>query len=190
MFVGGAYQGKAKLAMHEAVTEEESVILVADGEKSPMEAAFNSEAVLNLHMYIRRLIDAVLGEYDVKNEQDRAFYDSIREKIKKKKVPAEGSGEHSFAREKKMSAEQMGETVSVEMQVEELMYPYLDMILQKNPNAVITCDEIGCGIVPIDKTDRLWREMTGDACQYLAARAAKVCRVVCGIPMVLKGGEV
>jgi len=31
--------------------------------------------------------------------------------------------------------------------------------------------------------------MSGDACQYLAARAAKVCRVVCGIPMALKGGE-
>ena len=32
-------------------------------------------------------------------------------------------------------------------------------------------------------------EMDEDACQYLAARAAKVCRVVCGIPMALKGGE-
>ena len=31
--------------------------------------------------------------------------------------------------------------------------------------------------------------MSGDACQYLAARAVKVCRVVCGIPMALKGGE-
>jgi len=193
LFVGGAYQGKAKLAMHEAVTEEERVILVADGEKSPMEAVFNSEAVLNLHMYIRRLIDAVLGEYDVKNEQDRAFCDRICEKIKKKreekKVPAKGSEERSFAREKMMSEKQREEAVSVEMQVEEIMYPYLDMLLQKNPNSVITCDEIGCGIVPIDKTDRLWREMTGDACQYLAARAAKVCRVVCGIPMILKGGE-
>ena len=24
-------------------------------------------------------------------------------------------------------------------------YRHLDMILKKNPNAVITCDEIGCG---------------------------------------------
>lgn len=193
LFVGGAYQGKAKLAMHEAVTEDNRFLLVADGEKSPMEDAFNSEAVLNLHMYIRRLIDAVLGEYDVKNERDRSFCDSICEKIKKKseekKVPAKGSEERSFVRKKMMPEEQMDETVSVEMQVEKLMYPYLDMLLEKNPNAVITCDEIGCGIVPVDKTDRLWREMTGDACQYLAARAAKVCRVVCGIPMVLKGGE-
>ena len=78
------------------------------------------------------------------------------------------------------------QTKDIEIRIEEVMYRYLDMILEKNPNAVITCDEIGCGIVPIDKTDRLWREMRGDACQYLAARAVKVC---CGIPMALKGGE-
>ena len=54
---------------------------------------------------------------------------------------------------------------------------------------VITCDEIGCGIVPVDADDRLWREMTGDACQYLAARAGTVFHVVCGIPVLLKGGE-
>ena len=78
---------------------------------------------------------------------------------------------------------------SAEQRIEEILRWYLDMVIRENPNAVITCDEIGCGIVPIDKTDRLWREMTGDACQYLAERAAKVCRVVCGIPVVLKGGE-
>ena len=69
------------------------------------------------------------------------------------------------------------------------MYRFLDEILEKNPAAVITCDEIGCGIVPVDADDRLWREMTGDACQHLAARAGTVFRVVCGIPVLLKGGE-
>ena len=55
-----------------------------------------------------------------------------------------------------MVREQRKETESIEIRIEEVMYRYLDMILEKNPNAVITCDEIGCGIVPIDKTDRLW----------------------------------
>ena len=183
LFVGGAYQGKAKLAMHEAVTEDNRFILVADGEESPMEDAFNSEAVLNLHMYIRRLIDAVLSEYDGKREQDRVFVERLYWQEKK------NTEDRASVRGKAASEEQMQENKSAEQRIEEIMYPYLDIILQKNPNAVITCDEIGCGIVPIDKTDRLWREMTGDACQYLAARAAKVCRVVCGIPMCLKGGE-
>lgn len=193
LFVGGAYQGKAKLAMREAVTDDNRFILVADGEESPMEDAFNSEAVLNLHMYIRRLIDAVLGEYDAKREQDRVFVERLYEKIKTNTEPKKSSVKAPEDRGpvsgKSAYEKRMQENESAEQRIEKILSPYLDMILQKNPNAVITCDEIGCGIVPIDKTDRFWREMTGDACQYLAARAAKVCRVVCGIPMVLKGGE-
>ncbi len=189
LFVGGAYQGKSNLAMREAVTEENRFILVADGEQSPLEDAFNSEAVLNLHIYIRRLIDAVLGEYDAKREGDRVFCDSIRSEINERTAAVRDPAERTSAGETKMVREQTKETENIEIRIEEVMYRYLDMILKKNPNAVITCDEIGCGIVPIDKTDRLWREMSGDACQYLALRAAKVCRVVCGIPMVLKGGE-
>lgn len=189
LFVGGAYQGKSNLAMREAVTEENRFILVADGEQSPLEDAFNSEAVLNLHIYIRRLIDAVLGEYDGKREGDRVFCDSIRSEINERTEAVRDPAERTSAGETKMVREQTKETENIEIRIEEVMYRYLDMILEKNPNAVITCDEIGCGIVPIDKTDRLWREMSGDACQYLAARAVKVCRVVCGIPMALKGGE-
>lgn len=189
LFVGGAYQGKSNLAMREAVTEENRFILVADGEQSPLEDAFDSEAVLNLHIYIRRLIDAVLGEYDGKREGDRVFCDSIRSEINERTEAVRDPAERTSAGETKMVREQTKETENIEIRIEEVMYRYLDMILKKNPNAVITCDEIGCGIVPIDKTDRLWREMSGDACQYLAARAAKVCRVVCGIPMALKGGE-
>ena len=189
LFVGGAYQGKSNLAMREAVTEENRFILVADGEQSPLEDAFDSEAVLNLHIYIRRLIDAVLGEYDVKREGDRVFCDNIRREINKRTAAVRNPAERTSAGETKRVREQTKETENIEIRIEEVIYWYLDMILKKNPNAVITCDEIGCGIVPIDKTDRLWREMSGDACQYLAARAARVYRVVCGIPMVLKGGE-
>ena len=189
LFVGGAYQGKSNLAMREAVTEENRFILVADGEQSPLEDAFDSEAVLNLHIYIRRLIDAVLGEYDAKREDDRVFCDSIRSEINERTEAVRDPAERTSAGETKMVRVQTKETEDIEIRIEEVMYRYLDMILEKNPNAVITCDEIGCGIVPIDKTDRLWREMSGDACQYLAARAVKVCRVVCGIPMALKGGE-
>lgn len=42
LFVGGAYQGKSNLAMREAVTEENRFTLVADGEQSPLEDAFDS----------------------------------------------------------------------------------------------------------------------------------------------------
>ena len=63
----------------------------------------------------------------------------------------------------------------------------LEAYLRRRPDAVILCDEVGCGVVPMDRADREWRERVGRTCCYLAERAERVIRVYCGIPMVLKG---
>lgn len=60
---------------------------------------------------------------------------------------------------------------------------------EENPGLVIITDEIGCGVVPLDKEDRRCRECTGRVCTALAERAERVDRVVCGIGQVLKGGQ-
>lgn len=52
---------------------------------------------------------------------------------------------------------------------------------------IVLCDEIGCGIVPLDPFDRQWREETGRLCCALAERAELVVRVQCGLPQILKG---
>ena len=46
--------------------------------------------------------------------------------------------------------------------------------------AVIICEDITCGIVPIDAKDRKWREDAGRLMQALAA-GRRVYRVICGI---------
>ena len=53
--------------------------------------------------------------------------------------------------------------------------------------AVVTCAEVGSGIVPIDREERVYRERVGRLSCELAARADAVVRMVCGIPTVLKG---
>lgn len=58
---------------------------------------------------------------------------------------------------------------------------------EKNPEIVIVTDELGLGVVPVDASDRAWREKTGRIGTALAADAAEVHRVVCGIGMVIKG---
>lgn len=52
---------------------------------------------------------------------------------------------------------------------------------------VVICNEVGSGVVPIDKTERATREATGRICVELAEKADKVIRIVCGIPTVIKG---
>ncbi len=51
----------------------------------------------------------------------------------------------------------------------------------------VVCDEVGCGVVPVDAFERLWREEVGRLCCDLSARAQTVVRVVCGLPQILKG---
>ena len=48
------------------------------------------------------------------------------------------------------------------------------------------CEEIGLGIVPADREERLWRDVTGRLCCLLAEEAEEVYRLWCGLPQRLK----
>lgn len=64
---------------------------------------------------------------------------------------------------------------------------YVARLCRENPHAVILSDEVGMGVIPLEKEDRLWREAVGRACCMLQKECDTVVRVVCGIPMYLKG---
>ena len=65
---------------------------------------------------------------------------------------------------------------------EEEMISFLD----DYENCIIICDEIGNGIVPIDKFEREYRERVGRILIELAKRAEEVERVLCGIGQKIK----
>lgn len=54
------------------------------------------------------------------------------------------------------------------------------------PDAVIVSDEVGCGVVPMGADQRYWREQVGRAQCVIAANAAQVTRMVCGIGVRIK----
>ncbi|MGL5436737.1 MAG: bifunctional adenosylcobinamide kinase/adenosylcobinamide-phosphate guanylyltransferase [Lachnospiraceae bacterium] len=58
-------------------------------------------------------------------------------------------------------------------------------VLAHNPE-IIVMNEVGYGIVPIDRSDRSYREAVGRAGQMLAAEAEAVYRVICGIGTRIK----
>ena len=62
----------------------------------------------------------------------------------------------------------------------------VEALLRENPHIAVVCDEIGCGVVPVDAFERAWREETGRICCMLAERAARVDRIFCGIATCLK----
>ncbi len=55
-----------------------------------------------------------------------------------------------------------------------------------HPVGVVICDETGCGITPLDRADRDWRERVGRMCCRLAEEAEAVYRVHCGVGVRLK----
>ena len=55
-----------------------------------------------------------------------------------------------------------------------------------HPNTILICDELGNGIVPLEKMDRIWREQTGRLMIELAKQAERVERILCGLGQRLK----
>ena len=52
--------------------------------------------------------------------------------------------------------------------------------------AVLICQDIFCGVVPLEAELRQWRQETGRLCQYLTKNAEQVSRVFCGLEQRLK----
>lgn len=62
-------------------------------------------------------------------------------------------------------------------------------LLRQNPHVIIICNEVGSGIVPLEKSDRIYREKVGRICHELAKYSQKVVRIQCGIGTVIKHKE-
>lgn len=59
-------------------------------------------------------------------------------------------------------------------------------LIKENPNLIIVSDEIGYGLVPVDKFDRMYREQVGRICTKLACFSDTVIRVVMGRGVKIK----
>ena len=63
---------------------------------------------------------------------------------------------------------------------------FAEEICRTRPDAVIVSDEVGSGVVPIDRGERAWREAVGRALCVVAQHADTVTRAVCGIGVRIK----
>ena len=64
---------------------------------------------------------------------------------------------------------------------------YAKRLIDECPKLIVISDEVGCGVVPIDREEREWREAVGRVCCLLAQRSERVDRVYAGILTCLKG---
>ena len=60
-------------------------------------------------------------------------------------------------------------------------------IISENPDIIIIINEIGSGIIPLERSERIWREQVGKVGCLLAEKADTVERITCGIAVRIKG---
>ena len=63
---------------------------------------------------------------------------------------------------------------------------FLRKILPKIKDKIIICDDISCGVVPVEHETRMWRETMGHSLTLLSKNSDEVVRVFCGIGSRIK----
>lgn len=76
--------------------------------------------------------------------------------------------------------------IESENEIQESVEDKIFKIIEKNPEIKIISDEIGSGIVPFERIDRLWRDISGRILVKIAKKSEKVIRIICGIPQRIK----
>ena len=66
---------------------------------------------------------------------------------------------------------------------------FVEKMLHAHPHIIIVMDEVGSGIIPLEKAEREYREQVGRTGCMLAERANQMIRVICGIGTKLKDIE-
>jgi adenosylcobinamide kinase / adenosylcobinamide-phosphate guanylyltransferase len=69
-----------------------------------------------------------------------------------------------------------------DIDVEQAMRRFID----GNKDAVVICNDISCGVVPVDPLLRKWREAVGRFLAALSREADEVMRLFCAIPTRIK----
>ncbi len=65
-------------------------------------------------------------------------------------------------------------------------FAVFEELKNRNPNCIVICNEVGCGLVPIEEIDRKIRDTVGKICCDLAKHSESVYRVFCGVATKLK----
>lgn len=62
----------------------------------------------------------------------------------------------------------------------------LEDLLRRYPNVILISDEVGNGLIPMAREERILRDLIGRTQVYLAGQADEVIRVICGIGQQIK----
>ena len=62
----------------------------------------------------------------------------------------------------------------------------MQQFINSNRDAIVICNDISCGVVPLDPVLRRWREAVGRSLASLSGLSDEVIRLFCAIPSRIK----
>ena len=158
LIIGGAFQGKTQAALDMTGLGELDII---DGGSCSLQEIQNARGPFILdrfHELVRRVLDDGMEETEHPEQAERPEQE-----------------------EQAAQAEHVQQAVSL-AGLEQLV---TDGTLAGEALAIV-CNELGCGVVPMERSDRAWREKTGRLLCELAKQAPEVYRVTAGIAVRIK----
>lgn len=158
VYFGGAFQGKL-----EYVLEKKGCLKVADGEGCSIKDIKEAQVLNHLHLYIKRLTYKEGAAYNTTVDDTITTDDTIT---------ADTTSDDAIT----------ADTTAKTMSAAEI----INDIYEANPDIILICDEVGGGIVPLKKEDRIYREAVGRALCCAVKKSDRVERVMCGIGQCLK----
>lgn len=63
---------------------------------------------------------------------------------------------------------------------------YMEEHKEEWRDSIVICQDLFCGVVPMEVELRAWRRVTGHLCRYLTTEAQGVSRIFCGLEQKLK----
>lgn len=158
VYFGGAFQGKL-----EYVLEKKGCLKVADGAGCSLKDIKEAQVLNHLHLYIKRLTYKEGTAYNTTVDDTITADDTIM---------ADTTAADTIT----------ADTTAKTMSAAEI----INDIYEANPDIILICDEVGGGIVPLKKEDRIYRETVGRALCCAVKKSDMVERVMCGIGQCLK----
>lgn len=158
VYFGGAFQGKL-----EYVLEKKGCLKVADGAGCSLKDIKEAQVLNHLHLYIKRLTYKEGAAYNTTVDDTITADDTIT---------VDTTADDTIT----------ADTTAKTMSAAEI----INDIYEANPDIILICDEVGGGIVPLKKEDRIYRETVGRALCCAVKKSDRVERVMCGIGQCLK----
>jgi len=198
--MGGARSGKSKFAQDLAKSLGEKVLFVATGAPLDEEMTLRIEAhkrsrpkswrTLEISVNVGQSLPREMGDAEV------VLLDCLTLLVSNVILKplnfgsSEGEVEDNYFYSPKASpsrhCERSEATSEAEIQVMTELEQLIDFIDKYEGTFIVVSNEVGLGLVPENKLGRVYRDLLGNANQFLAQRANDVYFMVSGIPVKIR----